>query len=227
MVDYRKFQIHSDYQTDNIVYSYDGNMPTGDSYYRTFDISHSLPFIPLPFGIFSLDNGATWLPINYSSNSGAGTLTATASKFSISLNDYNGGLPSTIKIRVFAFAPNTYTGNITPPTAISNFMINSTMAYDELLAKGSQALLNQNSLQNIYTHNLGYIPRVMLWIEAVDYQNVTFIKPIDPASIIGMSYYTSYEYAVISTTQLQYMRYSPSINTSETLHYRIYGGQNA
>lgn len=227
MVDYSKFKIHSDYPTDNIVYATEMDLTTtyGDGYYRNVDISHSLPFIPLPFGIFSTDGGTTWLPINYTSVHSAGTLTATASKFSVSLNDYNGNLPSVVKIRVFAFAPSTYTGDITPPTAFSKFLINSETTYDELLAKGTYTLINDPNYQTIYTHNLGYMPRVMIWIQSTDYQGTVFIKAQDPASFIGLSYYTSANIAKITTTTLEYLSYHPSTNVAEIVHYRIYGGR--
>ena len=227
-IDYRKFKINSDYHTDNVVYSYSGTMTNGDGYYKTLDLTHSLPFIPLPFGVFSFTgNDGDWLPINFSSVHGAGTVTATASKISISINNYNGGLPGTVYIKIFAFAPSTYTGSTTPPTPISDFMINSEWTYEELITAGTFVLQNNNNYQTIYTHNLGYYPRVMYWIEAVDYQGTTFVKPSDPSSFIYMSYYTSCNAGIVTTTNFQYLYYSSSGNNPETLHYRIYGGQNA
>lgn len=229
MVDYRKFKMNSDFKTDNIVYAYQKDLTTsyGDGYYRNIDITHSLPFIPLPFGIFSTDGGTTWLPINYTSVHGAGTLTATASKISLTISNYNGNLPSIVKIRIFAFAPSTYVGSITPPTAFSKFLINSDTEYDKLIASGTYTLANSGDYQTIYTHNLGYRPRVMIWIQSTDYQGTVFVRAQDPASFIGLSYYTSVNMVQITTTQLQYLSYHPSTNVTDIVHYRLYGGQGA
>lgn len=228
MVDYRKFKMNSNYQTDNVVYTFNGTITSGDGYSKTIDINHGLPFIPLPFGLYSLTgNTGDWLPINFSSVHGSGTLSSNGTKVSVSLYNNYGNLPGTVYIKIFAFAPASYTGSVVAPTPTSNFMINSDWTYDNLLAKGQYNLANDPNYQVIYTHNLGYRPRTMLWTQVTDYQGNPFVMPLEPTSLVFMSYFTSANAALITPTNLQFLRYQPSINTGQILHYRIYGGQNA
>ena len=225
MVDYRKFAINSDFPTDDIVYSYQGNL-SGDTWSQSATISHGLPFIPLVFGIYSVDNGTTWSQINFQSQNGSGTLSATASTISAQVGSASGALTTTVRVRIFGFAPSTYTGNTTPPTPLSKFMIDSRVTYDELLASGTFQLSNTTSPQVIYTHNLGYIPRVMAWAERVS-GGQTFITPLDTGSYTNTSYYSFWNYLEVTPAVVQFLAYTSSGSISDKIHYRIYGGQNA
>lgn len=226
MVDYRKFAINSDFPTDDIVYSYQGNL-SGDTWSQSATISHGLPFIPLVFGIYSVDNGTTWSQINFQSDAGAGVLEADSNNVHVQIVDNNGLLPSSaIKVRIFGFAPSTYTGNTTPPTALSKFMIDSRVVYDELLASGVFQLANTTSPQIIYTHNLGYIPRVMAWYE-IETGGVKIISPINTGVYAPTEYYTVWEYLEVTPSVVQFLEYISYGTTLRKVHYRIYGGQNA
>ena len=218
----RNFRLNSNFPTDNVVYSYSLNLNAPGATYIDRSVNHSLPFTPLVFGLYSTDGGTTWSQLDFQKQSGtpfAGTLYADGTKVYFGIYGEN-NLPA-IRFRIFGFAPSTYSGNTTAPTPLSNFYINTTMTHDTLIAKGTFSLTNTNSLRTVYTHSLGYLPRVMMWL-----QNGSTVTPYRVSSNLVMTGTTDRNYAVITSSALQFYHYASYGLSTETLHYRIYGGQN-
>ena len=213
MVNLRNFKFNSNMKMDNVVFvtEQDFSSQSGVNSYVETTIANPFPFKPLCFGNFSLDGGNTWQDIDFLSTAGQGQLISKTSTISIYI--LHETYAATIKVRIYAFPPST-AGNInyTEPTPISNFYINTVNSYDNIIANGTQNLSASNSDQVIYTHNLGYIPRAMLWQETS-----TGIMRMFEASYGD----TNYNAPIITTTQLKWRT-----NSAITIHYRIYGGLN-
>lgn len=220
-VDLRNFNLLSDYPMDTIVYSYSNTFTRSDTTYLYTTINHGLPFTPLCFGIWSADGGSSWQQIDFTSQDGGGILSSNSTSITISITEYN-GVPNSIPVKIFAFAPSTYTGAVTAPTPYSNFYINTTKTYDALIAKGTYTLYNTNSLQTVYTHNLGYVPRTMIWIEHYDGSVVSCYV----SNFYDTPGYYQRDYVQIGTNRLLAYHYDTVSSPTDILHYRIYGGQN-
>lgn len=198
---------------DNVIfvgeYTFTNTSTYNSSIYTT--IPHSLPFKPLAFGNFSLDGGNTWQDIDFEIRQGYGFINSYADNFTISITHPT--VASTIKVRLYAFPPSTYANyNFAKPNPISRFYINTNNTYDNIIASGLVTLSASGSEQVIYTHNLGYTPRVMLWRE----NNYT-------GAISRIYYSTSgVEEPIVNNTQLKFLTYYETAK----IHYRIYGGSN-
>ena len=223
MVDLRNFKLNSNYPMDNVVYSYANTFNRSGSTYLTTTVNHGLPFKPLTFGLWSADGGSSWRQIDFTSQTGSGSLVSDSSQITINLWQED-GLPATIPIRLYAFAPSDYTGSVLAPTPRSNFYINTDWTYDALVAKGKFTLNNTNSLRTVYTHNLGYIPRVMIWLEHTDGSILSCVVGNEYDTL----YFTQKDWVRITNNQLLAYHYSvpSSALPDDILHYRIYGGQN-
>lgn len=222
-VNLRNFKLNSNYPMDNVVYSWAGNKSRSGSTWLTTTQNHGLSFTPLVFGLFSTDGGTSWRQIDFTSQTGGGSLISDSTKITINIQ-LDSGLPASIPIRLYAFAPSTYTGAVVAPDPRSNFYLNTDWTYDTLVAKGKYTLTNTNSLRTVYTHNLGYVPRVMIWIEHNDGSILSCVVGNEYDTL----YYTQKDWVRITSTQLLAYHYSvpSSALTTDILHYRIYGGQN-
>lgn len=225
MVDWRKFQINSNMPTDEVVVSIQRTI-SGSNGTFSADIPNPLSFAPLPFGLYSIDGGTTWSDINFQTANYSGSLQATQDNFYVRLVlDYSG---SSVMVRIFGFMPSDVDVSVAAPIPLSKFFINSRFRYDNLLASGTMTLSYADLWQTIYTHNLGYIPRVMLWTEEVEYG--TNLKLIVPWVANGSTSVAGYNDSVavrITATALEANIYLPGATGSRKYHYRLYGGQNA
>lgn len=225
MVDWRKFQINSNMPTDEVVVSIQRTI-SGTNGTFSADIPNPLSFAPLPFGLYSIDGGTTWSDINFRMAMDSGSLQATQNNFYVRLIlSYTG--PS-VMVRIFGFMPSDVDVSVLAPTPLSEFFINSRFRYDNLLAAGTRTLSYANLWQTIYTHNLGYIPRVMLWTEEVEYgSNLKLMVPWTFNGTTVMGTYNDSLAVRVTTTALEANIYLPGASGSRKYHYRLYGGQNA
>lgn len=221
MANYNNFHINSNFPTDLIVFSYSATIPL-DQYYGSIEVAHNLAFTPLPFGLYSLDNGTTWNDIDYTTvDGGSGFVTADPTNLVVSLNVYP-VVASSALIRVFAFAPSTASSVIvTPPAPLSKFYLDSRKTHELLIASGRTVLPNYNGAQTVYTHNLGYLPRVMLWRETPD---GLITRPFQWNKETA-SGYEVYFYPILTTTELKFNNYASYAGESVVLHWRVYGGE--
>lgn len=213
MANYNGFQINSNYQTDLVVFSYSGSISLSSGY-GTLSITHNLPFTPLAFGLYSTDGGTTWGDIDFQIQTGFGQMLSNSSTIEISINLYSSALPSVL-VRVFAFAPSTASSVVvTPPTPLSNFYLDSRKTYELLIASGRTSVPNSNSFQTLYTHNLNYLPRVMVWEELPD------------GSIQRPYQWTNYFKPLLTTSSLGFYNYDDYYPQTKIIHWRIYGNQS-
>lgn len=221
MPNYNNFKINSNFKTDLIVFSYSGTINLDIYGYGTLSVNHGLSFTPLPFGLYSTDGGTTWNDIDFQTQEGFGQMFATPSTIEITINIYNNP-PASVLIRIFGFAPSTVPNVIVnPPTPLSKFYLDSRKTYELLIASGRTVINNSSSLQTIYTHNLGYLPRIMLWEELPD----NSISRHCTNARVEYSGYYSYIYSSLSTTKLEYMNYDTLSPIQRIIHWRLYGGQ--
>ena len=213
-VNYNNFKFNSSQKMDSVVYTYTTTFKNTSAIntYVYFTIQHQLPFKPLCFGNFSVDNGQTWLDIDFETQADTGHIYSNQSTIEVSFS-YTPVIANNVLIRIYAFPPATYSdSNFAKPTPISNFYINTNNKYDNLVNSGSVKITSSQQ-QVICNHNLGYIPRVMVWIE----------NSWD-GSIYRVSYSTL-DLEDIWITNTQIIAHFPW--ETPTIHYRIYGGSNA
>lgn len=143
---------------------YSFSVPSGD--WKRVEFAHNLPFIPLLLGQWSMNpdfapsydlgvdtpGGATGGQVPYSCLVSANSTHITA------VADNNGSSSAqNFYLRLMAFAPPDYTGEVNPADYTSKFRYNSKYRYQKIYMAG-RANANQ-----ILTHNLGYIPQAKLW----------------------------------------------------------------
>lgn len=228
MPNLRNFEFNSKYPMDNVCFVYEGTMSLSYGY-GTTTISHSLGFIPLAFGLYSVDGGNIWTEIDFQVASiGFGQILARTSTISVSLSLYSSSA-SSAKIRVFGFMPSNITTNISAPTPLSRFYLNTNYGYDMLIAKGVSTIPSSSSETLVYTHNLGYIPRVMTWSEETEaLSGETVIRRLSQATqtTLGTGF-GLISMAFVDETTFKYGYEDEASGGSLKLHWRLYGGQNA
>lgn len=213
MANLRNFILDSDYPMDNIILVATGDATKNGNYW-TFEAPHGLPYKPLLFGLFSTDNGSTWSNIDYTALNAGGITVANSTTAQAQLWFYSGS-PTRVMVRLFGFAPSDVSGSINPPVAISDFHINTDYLYDSLVEAGVKNLSSSSSFQTITTHNLGYLPRVMMWYETQ--QNT--IQRVIGATDMGDGFSNIPK---VTDTILQFKLEGDSLR----LHYRLYGRNN-
>ena len=213
MPNYNNFKINSNFKTDLIVFSYSGTLNLSSGY-GTLTINHGLSFTPLPFGLYSADGGTTWNDIDFMTQDGFGQMFAKSSTIEITINIYNNP-PASVLVRVFGFAPSTVPNVIVnPPAPLSKFYLDSRKTYELLIASGRTVLPSYNGAQTIYTHNLGYLPRTMLWVELPD------------GSIERPGQWTNSYKPLLTTSALSFYNYDQYVSQQVIIHWRLYGGQS-
>ena len=218
MVDYRKFKMNSNFKMDNVVFVKEQTL-SGSSGSFSANILHGLSFVPLAFGLYSADNGTTWSQINFQTQFSSGSLYATSSNIVISL--YLNSRPATVKVRLFAFAPSNVNDSVSAPTPLSNFYLNSNFGYDVLIKSDRVSVPNSSSAQVVFQHNLGHVPRVMVWEE-----NGSDILQFTSSSITDYAGLQSNAYVEVTSSQLKIMNYSNQGGYTRIFHYRLYGSEN-
>jgi len=222
--DFSKYNIHSDYNTDEIILCEETSMTQPSSGYWFVSIAHSLGFKPLCFAMVEFNGNGIWLSGDNTTATNALGMTVVSynTKVDVHITPPLGMTVNSAKVRVFGLLPSDQQNtNIAPPQALGKYNINSNYKYDQLIANGIFQISNNNQAQTVYTHNLGYIPRVMVWQEEVGSDN---IRPLDP--FYSRRYQitlTDFRGLRITENDLQMTYFSTSSLPDLKLHYRIYG----
>lgn len=181
----KDFLLNTDYRMDQIILFKSGE------YIGNLDISHSLGFTPLIFGVWSVDenfNSANSLGIVYSSPEITYTpplgVSSRAFKDKIVLKTQGENKDTTkIYYRLYAFQPIGGGANIAPTSNhAKKFILNTDYNYRKIKATGEFTQPNQS-----YSHGLGYLPQTMAWVmyknmpDIPDYS--TGIEPLMTSSL--------------------------------------------
>lgn len=226
--DFSKYNIHSDYDTDEVILCNEINLTQQYSGYWAGTLSHSLGFKPLAFAMIMLNNDGLWLSAgNTTATDALGMVVVSYSnRVEIHATTPLGQTVTSVKARIFALLPSDQqNANIPAPTSFGKYNINSDYNYDNLIAQGIATITNQSgSAQLIYQHNLGYLPRVMIWQEEVGGDNIRLLEPAYSAqSQTGLP--TTIEVRAVQLTEndISMWYYSQNSMPDLKLHYRIYG----
>lgn len=159
----KDFLLNTDYELDKIVL-----VKTG-SFTNSVDISHTLSFTPLAFGVWSFDSNFT--TTNSLGDSALATeygytppTTVNCRSFSNKITLKASGenaTTATIYYRLYAMAPPGTNADAPTTSDLANqFILNTDYNYRKLNATGTFAQPGQS-----YSHNLGYLPQVMAWVQ--------------------------------------------------------------
>lgn len=190
MANLQNLLVDSDYQTPWIVWESELQYTLSVGDWQVYDTPHGLPFIPLLFGEWSTNSN--FIPSYDSTDTtpgyaGAGQVplyfgcSANSQNVRVTLSN-NQTSSTTFYIRLMAFAPPEYTGEITPIEFPTNFRYNSDYRYQKLLASGSVS--GSGTTGSSIAHNLGYMPQCRVW----NYLSTTgYIFPSGNASVTNTS----------------------------------------
>lgn len=231
MVDLRKFEFNSKFKTDNVIWTYETTSAITNTTWGTASFNGSVAnpfsFKPLVFGIYSLDNGASWsdLTLPQTPDYGYGEVISNSSTISWSWSRNYTVSASTAKIRLFAFMPSNVDVSVNASTPLSKFYINTKFGYDNLIASGFVTVPNNSANYTLYTHNLGYYPKVLLWAERGN-DIMRFQDNVNVYNTATSPVTQTFQFASLTTTALTFTNSYTSGGVSIGIHYRIYGGQN-
>lgn len=193
--------VNSHYKIPWIVWKREVQITVGQYDWSTTEIDHGLPFIPLLIGHWSPNpdfQPSYDISLEEPDYSGAGqplmalTIAATNSKVRIVLT--NNGAQKTFYFRLMAYAPPSYTGEVTPVDYKSPFRFNSHYRYPKIVASG------KSSANQVISHNLGYIPQAQIWDSSV----VNGVETVIPAP------------AILATTTIR-------STTASAFYYYVFG----
>lgn len=164
--DARKFLVTSDYPMDFIVWSTNGNFSANAHEQKTLKIPHGLPFTPLLFGIYSSDNGATWQAFGAEAGTDAGVFWTfiDSDTTNATVTIWARNVAVSIIFKIWAFAPSGTEATLAVPATESIFHLNVDYNYSKLAHTGEWTASVGNNVV-LCNHNLGYIPRAMVWFE--------------------------------------------------------------
>lgn len=211
-VDPREFLLNTDYEMDKIIYFKEGSFTTPHGQYESIVINHNLDFIPLVFGILSFNSDFTnTATIPFGFNTGAGLhdrvssdLYADGTQIGLSFLDEPGKYPTTIRYRIYGFAPSDTRGKAGATSKYAkNFILNTDYNYCKIYKKGTA------TPGEVIKHKLGYIPQVLAWRENLFYGE-PIIEPINDANF-GSSTIS------VNTQQVNF-----NVQDATKIHYRIY-----
>lgn len=213
-----------DYPMDFVVGYYETTASSASYEASVTRITHGLGYAPLIFGMYSLDNGTTWMPIglnDYYTNQADCWGEADSSTIYITFTALASGTKSA-RIRVWALAPTTADGFINTPTQANVYNLNTRDCdYSKLVAAGKWTAATGSN--QIVAHNLGYVPEVLVWVETANGR----ITPFDPNYSVNHSYVPRQAVDVTTSGLWAYLStLSFRSSTISAIHYRIYGGQN-
>lgn len=224
MTDARNFLINTDYPMDKIIYMTSGSAVVNFS--DEITIAHGLGFAPLVFGIWSLNSDFS-----------------TSQEFDMMSSDlyspdymYVTGLEAdatniyasfqnsefsdvTFYYRIYAFEPSDEANAIAPTssnTLTTNLLVDTDLNYLKLHSSGIKVV---SSAPDTVTHNLGYLPTVMIWKEGGGVHAGSIYPIYQPTIYVHADYAIGYPLtpSVTDTTI--------SFPTTGTYHYRIYADE--
>lgn len=170
MADPRKFITNTDYPMPFLVYSatYQITIPANSSSTQT--VAHGLPFTPLLIGQWSTSSSfqpsydiALEIP-TFAGYMPELTMVVGADGTNIHFiySNYTSS-SKTVYFRLTAFAPPSYTGQVTAIDDNSSFKYNSDFNYMKIYMAGS-VNVPANETRSI-THGLGYLPQCRVWYD--------------------------------------------------------------
>lgn len=172
----KKMLLDSDYPIDKIVFSLSGSLTvpngTSDSFPYPIQFPHGLSFTPLTILLWS--NTSDFTVTNEGMDAAllqTALTTSVGQEYSaftdssnIAIYRYNNsGSSQTVYYRIFCFMPSDASeDSLVGSTASSGtpFILNTEHNYMKLYKAGILT-----TTDNIYSHGLGYIPRVQIWSE--------------------------------------------------------------
>lgn len=207
---------------DKIVYFKEGKVNNPAGQYNTTTIPHNLGFAPLLFGLCSLNSDFTntrSLPfIDTANPNGSFLFGADSSKNNIilTIEDVNGRLPSTLYYRLYGFEPTTSAAKVGATSKYAkNFILNTDYNYCKLYKKGTV----RGDIDSSLTHNLGYIPQFLAWIEYTDAFGDIITTAIDNTIINSDG---SLHYGIFVNSNKINFKFSNFGVNGAKVHYRIY-----
>lgn len=226
---YDNFKLNSDFETDDVILCKEINLSFSNGIWYGI-VNHNFGFKALPFVMVELNGDGIWL--NASETASADVLSLSVlshnNNIEVGLKVPSGTTANSVKARVFAMLPSDQNVSTPAPSTFSTFTLNSENKYDELLLKGTANVTNQSgSSQLVCTHNLGYIPRVMMWQEDV---GGTTLIPLAPAysaqSQSGLPTTVEVRAVQLTTTTVKMWYYNTQGSLPNLkLHYRIYASK--
>ena len=225
-INYFNFKLNSDFPTDDVILAEEKTLTyTGGEWTTTF--AHGFNFIPLCYGVLELNGNDVWIPLSNTGDFNIVGGVVIANETNVEVHIITGSqTPTSVKVRILGFLPSDkQEENINPPTGFNIFRINSEneQVSDMLLFQGKVAVSSNQDEQLLVTHNLGYYPRVMAFIE-----DVSGIRQFDPAYYARLgTVMLRRKYINVTTTQVWcgWYDYQGNINDA-IIHYRVYGGIN-
>lgn len=221
--DPRKFIVETqDYPMDFICFYEEGTTVAASGYYNTLNFTHGLGFAPLCFGVFSADNSTNWEPMTGWGVPGAddyGQVYSDSSNVTAIITNES-GISHTYRYRIWGIMPSTASKDVTIPPGSSAWRLNTLKNYSKLVSAG-RVPATTGSTFTVATHDLGYVPEVMTWIELTSGRVVLF----------NLEYWGNYLPTATSVVRVNSTRVQAFIGADtgfspKYIHYRIYGDQN-
>lgn len=158
--------VNSHYKIPWIVWKreYQFSVPYGE--YRQVEFAHGLPFTPLLIGQWSTNanfNPSYDLSVEVPGGATGGqtpfSLLTSANATNIRIVADNNATQGsqTFYLRLMAFAPPDYTGDVSPVGYSSKFRYNSHYNYQKIFRQGLA------SANQVVSHDLGYLPQARVW----------------------------------------------------------------
>lgn len=223
--DPRRFIVETqDYSMDFVVGAWNRSV-SSSSYTQTVDsFAHGLGYAPLLWGMYSIDNGSTWMPVGLNDYYTTRTdcwVESDSSNIYINFTYLDSG-SATALVRLWAHAPITADRQNDVPHGANVFYLN-TRDYNYSKLVGVDYVPVGVGSTTLYTHNLGYIPEVLCWAEMSNGR----ISPFDNSSSSNSSYIPQQVIRVTSSAlvaELSGLNYHSS--TIRGIHFRLYGAEN-
>ena len=202
-MDPRNFLLNTDYPMDKVIYLNSGShsMTGGGGSIKQF--AHNLGFTPLIIGTWSFNS-------NFLTSREGGMFTAegtdpttayttfSANATDITIDCFNPGATATIYYRIYGFMPSDVNADVAFTASLAeNFQFNTDFNYTKLFSS-SVASAGTSTI----THNLGYRPQVLTWIE--------------DSTIYGTTAIVDSGFVKATTTTVVI------ISPTKSVHYRIY-----
>ena len=225
-VDPRNFLMNTDYPIDKIIYLTSGSVTVNFS--REVTIAHNLGFAPLIFGIWSLNSDfSTSQEFDMMSSDLYSPNYKYVSRIEADATNIYASFQNseftnvTFYYKIFAFEPTDVAETIKPTssdTLTTNMLLDTDLNYLKLHDSGIKVV---SSAPSTVTHNLGYLPTVMLWQEGGG-AHANSIYPINQPTIYVHPNYSAYYPLTpsVTTTTINFPR-------TGTYHYRIYKDDQA
>ena len=238
-VDPRDFLLNTDFEMDKIIYFKEEKLT---SHYQSATIPHSLGFAPLIIGVWSETADFAvphpFSPIDVVDPSNGTypikTVTCYITEETIEFLCYFGSLNNptdfTFYVRLYGFEPSDVNKNV-PKTSFNanTFVLNTDYNYLKLYEKGVKDIdiSGQYPAAVTITHNLGYVPQALFWLDSIYGQN----HELRQFDILTTVYQTTYNGTTTTIPKMGVECYDdrfvikpsqPAYNGQYKLHYRIY-----